>query len=315
MKKSFLISRASNYVSLYSFVCHSSTISHQYKPNLRTKLLIRWYSLLSSSNKTSHYDVLGLTPAANSADIKMRYFELAKLYHPDTNRIKSPEERHKAQKQYSRIKEAYEVLGNKKSRKLFDSELQKNNGSSTSIFQAGKNARTTQHNKYYGQAKYSGSHHAASSFHRKSRAQTYYHYNKHHEYSSPDVNKKNDTNPLNFGYKSGSNYDVPHFDFDKHYKQQRSYEIHRKRSQMREQEQSILSKKSSENGQNIFHGKNDKHTFSSDSGFIYNEYDMRYNYNPYTKGPKPAITFSTTEIIALTIGTLSSIYFIIKLLF
>ncbi|XP_012253510.2 dnaJ homolog subfamily B member 9-like [Athalia rosae] len=62
----------------------------------------------------SHYDSLGLTPKATQNEIKTAYYELSKVYHPDKNDSES------AKHKYQGITEAYEILGNYNSRKMYD---------------------------------------------------------------------------------------------------------------------------------------------------------------------------------------------------
>ena len=67
-----------------------------------------------SKQVMNHYDVLGLSPKANQAQVKAAYYKLSKKFHPDVN--KSPE----AKTQFSNISEAYEILGNKMKRQQYD---------------------------------------------------------------------------------------------------------------------------------------------------------------------------------------------------
>lgn len=60
------------------------------------------------------YKVLGLKPSATQAEIKRKYRQLSKIYHPDKNKEKGAEER------YKEINEAYEILNDKKKRRLYD---------------------------------------------------------------------------------------------------------------------------------------------------------------------------------------------------
>ncbi|MBT3184230.1 MAG: DnaJ domain-containing protein [Nitrospina sp.] len=65
----------------------------------------------------NYYKILGITQKTNKADIKKKYRELAKKYHPDTNSgSKTAEDKFKI------ISEAYDVLSNAKKRKAYDRE-------------------------------------------------------------------------------------------------------------------------------------------------------------------------------------------------
>ena len=64
--------------------------------------------------KRDYYDVLGVVRGASDADIKRAYRKLARKYHPDVN--KSPG----AIDQFKEATEAYEVLGDKKKRGMYD---------------------------------------------------------------------------------------------------------------------------------------------------------------------------------------------------
>jgi hypothetical protein len=66
----------------------------------------------------THYRTLGLTTNATDAEIKNRYRQLAKQYHPDRNQGDvQAEERFKA------INEAYRVLSNANERELYNAQL------------------------------------------------------------------------------------------------------------------------------------------------------------------------------------------------
>ena len=63
--------------------------------------------------KRDYYEVLGISRSADANEIKKAYRKLAKKYHPDTN-AGNP----KAEEKFKEITEAYNVLRNKKKRKL-----------------------------------------------------------------------------------------------------------------------------------------------------------------------------------------------------
>ena len=67
------------------------------------------------SVKRDYYDVLGVSRNADEAQIKKAYRKLAKKYHPDTNAGNA-----EAEQKFKEVTEAYDVLGNKEKRKLYD---------------------------------------------------------------------------------------------------------------------------------------------------------------------------------------------------
>lgn len=64
---------------------------------------------------TNLYARLGLNRNATQADIKSAYYKLSKMYHPDKNSGCS-----NAAIKFRDVAEAYEILGNAKSRKVYD---------------------------------------------------------------------------------------------------------------------------------------------------------------------------------------------------
>lgn len=62
-----------------------------------------------------YYKILGIDKSASQAEIKKKYRNLAKKYHPDLNK-NNPE----AEKKFKEINEAYEVLGDEEKRKNYD---------------------------------------------------------------------------------------------------------------------------------------------------------------------------------------------------
>lgn len=66
-------------------------------------------------NKKDYYEILGVPRNASDADIKKAYIKLAKQYHPDVNKAAN------ARDKFAEINSAYETLGNKEKRRVYDS--------------------------------------------------------------------------------------------------------------------------------------------------------------------------------------------------
>ncbi|XP_053327436.1 dnaJ homolog subfamily A member 3, mitochondrial isoform X2 [Spea bombifrons] len=75
----------------------------------------QFHTSSSSYNKTDFYQVLGVPRNASQKDIKKAYYQLAKKYHPDTNKD-DPQ----AKEKFSQLAEAYEVLSDEVKRKQYD---------------------------------------------------------------------------------------------------------------------------------------------------------------------------------------------------
>ncbi|MEB3225616.1 MAG: J domain-containing protein [Synechococcus sp.] len=67
----------------------------------------------------SHYGLLGLSPTASAIEIRQRYRELSKQYHPDTTVLPEPE----ATAKFQRLNEAYGVLSSPERRSLYDLQI------------------------------------------------------------------------------------------------------------------------------------------------------------------------------------------------
>lgn len=66
---------------------------------------------------TTHYITLGVHTTATSAEIKVAYRKLAMEYHPDRNKSPGAEDKFKS------INEAYDILSNESSRKVYDAKI------------------------------------------------------------------------------------------------------------------------------------------------------------------------------------------------
>lgn len=70
--------------------------------------------------KTDYYKLLDVDDFATAKDIKGAYRKLALQYHPDKNRDKKPDELRAMQEEFEKIQEAYEVLGDRATRRQYD---------------------------------------------------------------------------------------------------------------------------------------------------------------------------------------------------
>lgn len=68
------------------------------------------------------YERLGVKPKSTQEEIKSKYYELAKTYHPDT--IHDDKEKEQAEKVMAAINAAYDVLKDPKTRREYDDSLQ-----------------------------------------------------------------------------------------------------------------------------------------------------------------------------------------------
>ena len=72
----------------------------------------------SSGNKKDLYSRLGLTSKATQSQIKLSYYKLSKMYHPDHNRGSQ-----EANAKFQEITEAYSILGRNNMRRKYDKGL------------------------------------------------------------------------------------------------------------------------------------------------------------------------------------------------
>lgn len=67
-------------------------------------------------NSDDYYKILGIDKTASEKDIKKAYRKLAIKYHPDKN----PDNKEKAEENFKKVSEAYQVLSDSKKRKIYD---------------------------------------------------------------------------------------------------------------------------------------------------------------------------------------------------
>lgn len=70
---------------------------------------------LSQAPKRDYYDILGVSRGADKKEIKRKYYELAKKYHPDANK-----EDPSAAEKFAEVQHAYEVLSDEEKRDRYD---------------------------------------------------------------------------------------------------------------------------------------------------------------------------------------------------
>lgn len=87
--------------------------------------LAKLRALMAELKSRNHFEVLGVPPEALGAQVKLAYFGLAKLYHPDTVLAGSPPELGPLKAEvFATIGEAYRVLGDDKARAAYLEELE-----------------------------------------------------------------------------------------------------------------------------------------------------------------------------------------------
>ncbi|XP_076319570.1 dnaJ homolog l(2)tid, mitochondrial isoform X2 [Tachypleus tridentatus] len=109
--------------SSFTVICRRASnvrlVQRSVYPNNRNFVLntvvSRKFHTTSVSWRSDYYEVLGIARNASQKDIKKAYYQLAKKYHPDTNRG-DPE----AAKKFQEVSEAYEVLSDDNKRKQYD---------------------------------------------------------------------------------------------------------------------------------------------------------------------------------------------------
>ncbi|XP_060072147.1 uncharacterized protein LOC132552010 isoform X2 [Ylistrum balloti] len=71
-------------------------------------------TLILTRSISTHYDTLGVKKNASNEEIKNAFVELSKKYHPDVSTHKDTSQK------FAEVAEAYAVLGNEKSKSLYD---------------------------------------------------------------------------------------------------------------------------------------------------------------------------------------------------
>jgi curved DNA-binding protein CbpA len=78
------------------------------------------------SNANDYYEVIDLSPQADANEIKLAYYALARLYHPDRFHIQSGTPQHaRISSAFARVTQAYETLTDANARSAYDAALQR----------------------------------------------------------------------------------------------------------------------------------------------------------------------------------------------
>jgi tetratricopeptide (TPR) repeat protein len=89
-------------------------------PSVRAQLEALWLQLAH----LNHYEVLGVTYTCSGTDIRARFFELGKVFHPDTYYGRAlGDDLRKLERVFARLSEAYAALGRETSRREYDDYL------------------------------------------------------------------------------------------------------------------------------------------------------------------------------------------------
>lgn len=84
-------------------------------PNSRLNVSVRTFSKTRHLAKSKNlYDDLEIPKTATQTEVKSAYYELSKAYHPDRNKSEQ------AKLKFRLITEAYEILGNVRTRRMYD---------------------------------------------------------------------------------------------------------------------------------------------------------------------------------------------------
>jgi tetratricopeptide (TPR) repeat protein len=89
-------------------------------PTVRAQLDALWLTL----DELNHYEMLGIPAAASGEHIRRRFFELGKIFHPDTYYGRPlGDDLRKLERVFARLSEAYAALSREKSRTEYDRYL------------------------------------------------------------------------------------------------------------------------------------------------------------------------------------------------
>lgn len=159
-------------------------------------------------NHYSHYQVLGVSYSSEKAEIKSAFRKLSKKFHPDMNQQVSPKRKKIINNNYLKIVASYEVLSSDDKRANYDSSMRNSSYGS---------ARMNKERDFTGNVFYQERKSYSPGGINRSRGRVHY---------GPGYQECSSTysNFDKFSSATGSNYDVPHFDYDTHLKGNLSFE-------------------------------------------------------------------------------------------
>ena len=67
-----------------------------------------------------YYQVLGISKSASADEIQKAYRKLARKHHPDLHADGTDREKENAKQQFQKVQQAYDVLSDKKKRRMYD---------------------------------------------------------------------------------------------------------------------------------------------------------------------------------------------------
>lgn len=112
-----LLTSDTNFVLFRTFICskngHTTTLCNRLNPQYKNGKCFIFTS--PARLKKDYYEILGVPRNASQKDIKKAYYQLAKKYHPDSNKG-DPE----CAKKFQQVSEAYEALSDEEKRKAYD---------------------------------------------------------------------------------------------------------------------------------------------------------------------------------------------------
>lgn len=168
-------------------------------------------SIKEIPNHFSHYQVLGVPHSAEKPEIKTAFRKLSKKFHPDMNQKASPKKKKVMNNNYLKIVASYEILSHDEKRSKYDNSLRTESRSGSAAPRSNRD-RDFSGNVFYQERKS----YSPGGINR-SRGRVHY---------GPGYQESTSTyaNFDKFSTATGSNYDVPHFDYDHHLKGNLSFE-------------------------------------------------------------------------------------------